>query len=720
MDAPTVPYRQTYFRNTLSISAGVVGILACSVLIGWIIRSVALTQIMPSFAPMQFNTALMFLTSSVSTLLAFQGKHRFALIGCVLVVSFSSVTALQYPLGVSFGIDTLFVEPFTTARTSHPGRMAPNTAIAFVLTGFAIAGFSYRPRWTTLPVAAATLAFSLGLLALYGYLAAAENAYGWGDFTRMALHTATGFIILSSTLLAEGWRRTRDIPPPRPLPHWLSYVALTLAVTVALCAWNSIVILQQKRQDREMRTLAFVVNQKVSLALNGNFHAMVRMGDRFEGGMRGEGWIDDSVNYLTDIRGLFAIAYFKESTTKPVIIALDQSREHEVAGYSNIEALKSIAERASIFHDHEWREDAFLISIRIRDPQSQKVDGYLVGFFDTIPFFEHSIKNKDHRNRLQISIAGIPLFTGSKFASSEKASGDFATEDDPDHPWSVTATGSQDLSITEVGVRLSTIVLFGGLLLSGLIAWIAKLGIDTYNLQLHQTDEEIREAYEELETLLFVVSHDLKEPVRSINSFTALLEDDLGETLNDDDRELLHRIIGGAERLDSLLSDVGTISRAYRMDKSSPSGPLNEIVQEQIEALNEQLQDTGSKLTVSHDLPAIEVEKAWTGRALNNLLSNAVKFAQPGMPAEITIEPYNGPEGKGIVVKDRGIGLPEKADDRLFDLFRRGVGKNVEGTGVGLAIVKKVAQHHGGKAWFKNRSGGGAEFYVTLSPAKKR
>lgn len=716
---PILIHRFSFFRCGLCFASAAVGSLALLVMFGWIIRSVVLTQVVPSFAPMQFNTALMFLLCSVASILAMRGKRKPSLAVSALLITFSSVTFAQYLTNASFGIDTLFVEPFTTTRTSHPGRMAPNTAIAFVLTGLGVVGLNFQHKWKPFPVIGSTLALCLGVLALYGYLAAAENAYGWGDFTRMAIHTATGFVILNTVHLVEAWRQARPESPPQTLPQWLAFVIAMLSLTAGLCAWNSIVILEQKRKDREMRTLSYLVNEKLSIALEADFKAMVRMADRFEGGMRDDAWVSDSTNYLTDIPGLYGIAYFEEGSDRHRIVVLDQSKESEIAGYGNRTQLKESGDRATIFFDKDWQDDSFLISIRIRSPETQAIEGYLVGFLQTESVIHHAIKNEEHRNRVRIAMEENTIFSGDRFPRQVIDPNNFVRVTDPDHPWSVTVVGADDFSVTEVGVHLSTITLVASFLLAALIFGTSKLGIDRYNLQLSRTDEEIREAYDELEALLFVISHDLKEPVRSVNSFAHILEEDCSENLNEDDRELLHRIVGGAERIEELLSDVGTISKAYRINVKDHPAPLAEIVRKQIEDLSDRLQETGSRIKIAHELPAIVVEKVWTGRAVNNLLSNAIKFTSDGIGADITVEPYHGPEGVGIVIKDRGIGVPENAGDRIFELFRRGVGKNIEGTGIGLAIVKKVARKHGGTAWYRNRKGGGAEFYLTLTPGER-
>lgn len=115
----------------------------------------------------------------------------------------------------------------------------------------------------------------------------------------------------------------------------------------------------------------------------------------------------------------------------------------------------------------------------------------------------------------------------------------------------------------------------------------------------------------------------------------------------------------------------------------------------------------------------LNLDRMWATEAVAHLISNALKFTQPGERPEIAIEPYDGPEGQGIVVRDRGPGIPVEMGDRIFELFERGVGSAIDGTGAGLAIVRLIARRHGGDAWGRPRSGGGAEFVVVFKQEAK-
>jgi signal transduction histidine kinase len=128
------------------------------------------------------------------------------------------------------------------------------------------------------------------------------------------------------------------------------------------------------------------------------------------------------------------------------------------------------------------------------------------------------------------------------------------------------------------------------------------------------------------------------------------------------------------------------------------------------------INETGAKVEVAENLPVVLADRPWAVQAVLNLVANALKFTKPGMPPEIAIRGFehNGAliPLKGVVVADRGPGVRPEHAERIFDLFQRAVGRDIEGTGAGLAIVRRIAERHGGKVWLMPREGGGSEFWL--------
>ena len=145
------------------------------------------------------------------------------------------------------------------------------------------------------------------------------------------------------------------------------------------------------------------------------------------------------------------------------------------------------------------------------------------------------------------------------------------------------------------------------------------------------------------------------------------------------------------------------------------------VVDAALERLTSVIRSTGAHVSIADNLPELRVDRTWATQAIYNLLSNALKFACQGHAPEVELVAYRqatGPRaGVGIAVRDRGPGVDPRHADRIFELFQRAVGREVEGTGAGLAIVREVALRSGGQVRVQPRDGGGAEFVITFGPA---
>jgi signal transduction histidine kinase len=237
-----------------------------------------------------------------------------------------------------------------------------------------------------------------------------------------------------------------------------------------------------------------------------------------------------------------------------------------------------------------------------------------------------------------------------------------------------------------------------------------------------RSEEMIQAKNRELETLLYVTSHDLREPLRAIENFSHLVNRRYAERLDEKGRDLLDRLARAGRRMQQLLDDLLALSRVRRVEFDVEPVEGRQIVDAAIERLNGMIRRTGAELRVADDLPRLGVDRTWATQAVYNLLTNALKFTRPGESPRVEIAAYRETEGPragvGIVVRDRGPGVDPRSAERIFDLFQRAVGREIAGTGAGLAIVREVAQRFGGQAWVEPRSGGGSEFVVTFGVAE--
>ncbi|MGB4994539.1 MAG: PAS domain S-box protein [Nitrospira sp.] len=237
--------------------------------------------------------------------------------------------------------------------------------------------------------------------------------------------------------------------------------------------------------------------------------------------------------------------------------------------------------------------------------------------------------------------------------------------------------------------------------------------------QLRQSEIMILKKNKDLETLLHVTSHDLKEPLRAIESFSVLIQERYVNRLDEKGQDFLRRIVRATQRLDQLLTDILDLSRAQRMDPPVDDIDAEQLVHEVLHRLEKRIKETDASIMIRSPLPRLRVNTTWAIQGIYNLVANALKFASAGQAPDIEIAPHSGMdlEGNeliGLVVRDRGPGVAPEQRDRIFELFRRAVGREIEGTGAGLAIVRQVAERHSGRAWVEPREGGGSEFFITF------
>jgi signal transduction histidine kinase len=171
--------------------------------------------------------------------------------------------------------------------------------------------------------------------------------------------------------------------------------------------------------------------------------------------------------------------------------------------------------------------------------------------------------------------------------------------------------------------------------------------------------------------------------------------------------------------MNRLLDDILMLSRSQRIGPPAEVVDGESIVGEAVKRLEAKIQATHATFRVAENFDGLRADRLWATQAVYNLIANALKFTANGQPPEIEIAPYET-EGRtsnvtGVVIRDRGPGVPKEHAERIFQLFQRAVGREVEGTGAGLAIVRQIAERHGGNAWVEAREGGGSEFIVTFS-----
>lgn len=226
----------------------------------------------------------------------------------------------------------------------------------------------------------------------------------------------------------------------------------------------------------------------------------------------------------------------------------------------------------------------------------------------------------------------------------------------------------------------------------------------------------------EQEAFIYTVSHDLRAPLVSIHGLAGLLAEDYAARLDDDGRGFIHRIVVNVTRMNTLLDELLTLSRIGRAegDDEREEVDLLHVWSAVIEQLEHQLRARHADVAVEGPLPRVLANPVRLAQVFQNLLDNAVNYTPAGRAPVVRVRAEERPDCWELVVSDRGVGVPPAFRRKLFDIFQRlpdGKSLHPDGTGVGLAVVKRVIETHGGEIWVESPPGEGAAFHFTLPKA---
>ncbi len=731
---------QILLRGGIGFSGMFVASVAISILWAWQTNNYSWVQAGNSaWVPVQYNTALAFTVTGIAVFAMVFGQYRVGLIGAGSALTFGSLTLVEYLFRCNLGIDQIFFHSDLIVQTSHPGRMAPNTALAFVLSGGALAlrcalfSSERRLRWVG---AFGFVTMLFGVITLWGYASGIERAYGWGEVTRMSPITAVLFIFLGGGVI--GFALQEAIQLRARLLEAVPVYAVATLVFGTLMLWSALKEHQKLRRQESAEAAKYRFTHEFTQQVELAGAAIRRMSHRWE--KRGGGSLvelrSEAEEALREGRIFQAIECLdSESKVRWAVSAV--GNEVDSNKISVNEPIQQWAMNQAKLNHELYRSATFEL------PQGERgflliaplefrgrFDGYLIGVVRLSILMDDILEFMEAGFAVELKESGVPIFEGLA------PGGDGKFE----------ATGVVDLYGIPMDVRvrpvrefresiddyLPEIAFIAGMMGSVLVGLLAFLFLRSHRhaSQLQEVNrrfeleiadrrraEEVGEQRNrDLETLLYVISHDLREPLRGIESFSRLVYERYVERLDEKGQDFLRRIVFASMRLDRLLDDIFMLSRVQRMDKPSETIEARELVMEALSRLETKTRVSEAKITVERDLPLLHVSRVWGTQAIFNLLANALKFTREGVPPEIEVGGYRDEEKRqmGLVVHDRGVGVKAEHRERIFKLFQRAVGREVEGNGAGLAIVRQIAERHGGLAWCEPRHGGGSSFFVTF------
>jgi len=232
---------------------------------------------------------------------------------------------------------------------------------------------------------------------------------------------------------------------------------------------------------------------------------------------------------------------------------------------------------------------------------------------------------------------------------------------------------------------------------------------------LVQINRKVMASNAELEQFAYVASHDLREPLRMVSSYITLLERRFNQAFDSEAREFLYFARDGAQRMDRMVLDLLEFSRVGR--KTEPFAPvkLSQLVATAVDDLAPTITETAATITVADDLPEVTASRGELVRLFLNLIGNALKYRHPERPPTIAITARRDGREWVVSVADNGIGIAPEYFERIFGIFQRlHTREKYEGTGIGLAICKKIVEHHGGRIWVESQPERGATFHFAL------
>lgn len=229
--------------------------------------------------------------------------------------------------------------------------------------------------------------------------------------------------------------------------------------------------------------------------------------------------------------------------------------------------------------------------------------------------------------------------------------------------------------------------------------------------RLKEVLKEVKDINQELNEFAYVVSHDLKAPLRAISSLASWLASDYYDKLDDEGKGYLNLLVNLVKRMDKLINSILQYSRLGRIKEEKVEVDLNELIKEMIDIL---APPENIKIRIENELPVIYVEETRIRQVFQNLLSNAIKYMDKpeGM---IRVGCVRDDGYWRFSVSDNGHGIEEKYFEKIFHLFQTLQSRDeTEGTGIGLTLVKKIIDMYGGRIWVESELGKGSTFYFTL------
>ena len=245
----------------------------------------------------------------------------------------------------------------------------------------------------------------------------------------------------------------------------------------------------------------------------------------------------------------------------------------------------------------------------------------------------------------------------------------------------------------------------------------ARLELQDAHAELERRATDLARSNRELQEFTAVASHDLSEPLRMVTGYLRLLERRTAKRLTADEQQFIAYATDGAERMRGLIDDLLTYSRVERDTFAPAAVDLGQVAETTLRGLQAAIAEADATITTD-PLPTVSGDAGQLGQLLQNLLANAIKFRRPGVAPVVAVTAVEAGDEWTVTVADNGIGIDPDHAERVFQMFQRLHSRDqYEGTGIGLAICRRIVERHGGRLWVQANRDGGTSMRFTLPAA---